>query len=122
MSAEAFLVATLKNDAGVGALIGSGDAARIWSDQAREGEPLPLIVYEQGEATYSRSLDNALQATQNVFSVTCWAATRNAAELLGNAVVDAMATQAEFPLARASEFDEDNVAYAAVLSFGFWNR
>jgi hypothetical protein len=122
MSAEAFLYGTLSAYAGVTAIVGAGAGARIYPDEAKEGAALPLIVYNQGTALPEFTLNNALAATQNSISVTCWAATRIAAEALADAVVLAMAAQGEIHGPRDSDFDEANQAYAAVITFTFWNR
>src|SRR5687767_10845669 len=120
MSAEAFLFATLSVDAGVTALVGAGADVRIFPDEAKEGVELPLIVFDQGSTSYERSLDDTVQAWRTTISVTCWAKTRLAAETLADAVVVAMGLVHEPVTASDSDFDQENQAYAAVVTFDLW--
>lgn len=119
-SAETFTYATLSGAAGVTALVGSGAAARIYPDEAAQDAVLPLIVFDGDDADPVVTLNNTVSALRVPMNVTGWAATRLAAEALGDAVQAAMLAAGVPPAGRDKAFDPETNAYAAVLRFELW--
>lgn len=120
MSAETFTYSTLSGAAAVTAIVGSGANARIYPDEAAQEAAPPLIVFERGSSDPEYTLDNTLATTRVRMNVTCWAATRIAAEALGDAVAAAMLAATVPTAERDSAFDAETQSYAAILAFDIW--
>lgn len=76
------IYAHLKADAAVFALVGD----RIYRDRATEGDPLPYIVFERRSENRHPHSTGASGLVEATYEVTSWAADRNAANALAEAV------------------------------------
>lgn len=81
------LVTLWKNTAGITALVGTGTAARIYPDQAKQGVDTPFLVYTRGPGgQVHRHLGGHAGPRLSIVHVYCWGDTRAAADGLAEAV------------------------------------
>ena len=90
MSAETKLVARLKATAGVTALIGTGDAARVRPQRLRQGEGLPAITYLVASDSLENHSTGATTTREKRIQVNCLAASYDGAIALAAAVEAAL--------------------------------
>jgi len=86
MSAPADLRTYLLANAGVAALIGT----RMYPDQLPQGATLPAVVYYRISGTYAESLGGVKAAGTCRVQLDAYAATRLAADAVGEAIVAAL--------------------------------
>ncbi len=120
MTPETFLYDTLRNDAGVTAIVDD----RIYSDSSPEDVAVPcLVIARVGSAEFARNLAGGVFAERVAQEVYCAATTRSAAEALCDAVVAALEPQGFDQTNRSGEQDdtgEDEVEIT-ILSLERWH-
>ena len=85
------LVTYWKTVSAITDLVGATTSARIWPDQAKQGQATPFIVYTRGPGgVVFRHLGGPTGARTSVLHVYCWGDTRSAADGLAEAVKDSM--------------------------------
>jgi len=118
MSAESQLYAALSGRAGLAALI----ADRIYPDAIPEKKPLPAIVYIRASTSPTFTIGGVLICEDVRFSVTAWAATREAANAVADQVAAALMQSGNPPVDRSSGFDGETGLYAANIDVDwFWS-
>ena len=76
----------LKTKTAVTDLIGSGTAARIYQDTGKQGVALPYVLFEQLSGESEEHLGGISGIAENLFEVSCYAATQSGAYALSEAV------------------------------------
>lgn len=102
-------------------------SARIFPDeipQARyPGDPavaLPAIVYRRAGTDPRFTLNDTLAQTRALMRVSCWAASRMAAELLADEAQTALVAQKIMPVGRDGFTDPETGEEAALLEVEVW--
>lgn len=68
-SIESQLEIYLKSKPSISALIGEGDDARIYQDRAKQGVPLPFIVYQVFDGSSDEHLGGITGVAENRFQI-----------------------------------------------------
>lgn len=108
MSAETDLNAALKAAAGVTAIVGSGDSARIYPDLVPQERALPAVAYGRADTEYTTTIHTSTPIGETpIIDVWCMHTTRAGADALAAAVL-AAAGGAGFQLRSRSAIPPDN--------------
>lgn len=116
MSAESTVYDALRTDAGVAALVGT----RIYPDAIAEGEALPAIVYSRVATEPTITIDGSIHNERVAMHIECWAMTREAAENIANAAINALLIARRYYNNRGSGYDPEVGAHAATLDVDIW--
>lgn len=122
-SAEVQTYSVLLAAAPVTAIVGSGSAARIYSDIIPQEIVLPdnaSIMYQRTETEKFGTLDESTSCKRVVIDISCLANTREGAEALGDAVEAAMEAAHHHCTGRLGGYEPETKTYGAVLSFNVW--
>ena len=115
MSAESVAYATLKAASAVTALVGSGDAARIYPDVVPQEFALPAVSFQRVATEAVNTIHSTLLATRVTLDVWCMDEQRYAAETLADAAQAALVA-AHFVLTnRRAELDYEAGIWIAAL-------
>lgn len=120
MSAELELVTLARADAGVGALVGVGPAARISADRIQQGAARPFVVYTRTATEPFTSLSGEVFETKVSLDIQCWADTREQAEQLGDALQTAIRGAGQTVVARSGGYEPDLDLEVAILAVEWW--
>lgn len=105
----------LSAHAGLAALVGSGDAARIYPDALPEGCDYPAVAIT-ADSLPEYGIDNTYFGAMVTFTIAVWADTRTAATAAAKQCVASLVENG-WPNSSISEsFDPDFGAYAATIS------
>lgn len=105
MSAESVLYSALIGAAPVTAIVGT----QIWADTMPEGTDPPSVVYGRTSTEYLTTIHGTVFVERAVLTVVCYAATREAAEALGNAVTTAALDAKLIPRGRSGDPPEEPI-------------
>ena len=116
---EQTLVAVLKNNSAVSALVGT----RIRPLTLGQDEPLPAVVYQRVSTVPVTSLDGDSGVDAVRIQVSCWAETYSGARALASAVRAAvtagMVAVTEMDI---DDRDEATQHYRVILDFRIWQK
>lgn len=115
MSAETTLYATLAAHAPLAALVGAGDAARIYPDALPEECDYPSVVFSRAATEPVSTIHGSVHGAFVTLSVSCWGNTRAEADAAADAVESALLASKEIPMARAAAFDDAMQLHATTL-------
>lgn len=115
MSVESDLFALLSSYADVTAIVGAGNAARIYPDALPLDEPLPAICYDVA-TTPIKTIHGPIAGRENTLTIACWAPSREAANALADAVELALASAGQDWDGRANSFDGETANFATTLT------
>lgn len=116
MSPEELVNTTLTGAAAVTAIVSD----RIFPDEIPQERPLPAIVYRRAGTDPRFTLNDTLALTRALMRVSCWAATRMAAELLADEAQTALVAQKIMPVGRDGFTDPETGEEAALLEVEVW--
>lgn len=119
-SAEVQTYDVLRQASAVTALIGSGANIRLYSDIIPAEVVGAAVMYQRTETEKFGTLDESVSAKRVTIDVTCIAASREAAEQLGDAVEAAMEAAHHHCTGRLGAQDPETMTYGAVLTFNVW--
>jgi hypothetical protein len=103
VSAESIVYGWLSGFAGLTALVGT----RIYPDVIPEQASLPAIAFTRSQTEPVSTIHGSVFAEFVAVQIQAWSATRTEAEAVADAVVDALAANAEIYIARGALFDEE---------------
>lgn len=81
-----FLYAWLQADPAITALLGSGDLTRAYPDAAPQAAAFPRLTYQVIDTPGEVAHDGPVGVETSLVQIDCWAVSRLAATLLGDAV------------------------------------
>lgn len=111
MSAETLIQAALIGDAGLTAVV---PLANIAADSV---QGLPAVVTNRAGTEYTNTIHGSVPvASDATMDSNCMAATRLAAENVGDLVVTALATAGFLVIDRRQDFDPETLTYITVVT------
>lgn len=116
MSAESTLYGILSGSAGITALVGAGNAARIYPDAMPEDGAYPVIVFSRTGTEPVVSIDGVMHMSFVTLQAQCWAKTRASSDALADAIESALADAGETPQERAGAYDPETGLFVSSLS------
>lgn len=93
---------------------------QVYPDLAPQDIEVPLVVYERASSDPTYTIHGQLVATVVTVTVQCWAATRIAAEAIGDAAIDAMSAADCVSSERRATYDSDTALYVSLIDFAVW--
>ncbi len=115
MAAESTLYAMLSAHAGLAALVGSGDAARIYPDALPEDCDYPAVVFSRASTEPIATIHGAVHGAFVTLAISAWGESRSSADAVADAIESALNAGGEIPQTRASAYDPEVGLYATSL-------
>ena len=120
MSIDTDVFGVMAGHAPLAALVGSGDAARIYPSVIAQGVPMPAVAYAlRTDALAVLTGDVGIYQTRIV--VQCWAEGIAQAKAVADEVVAAFAAQAVPLQSRDGLFDAEIGLHAETIEFDWWS-
>ena len=116
MSAESELYDAISVDGAVVALV----STRVYPDVSPVDVALPAIAFSRVGTEFVTTIHGSVEASAATIEIWCMAATRTAAESVGDAAQAACTASYFMPIDRRAEYDAEAAVWASVITVSVW--